>query len=195
MKRSASQAFSKPSDHTESKAESATIEASSGSAESEFAVASSSELAGGSDEVSRVSSTTADPAVSHLAQAAVAASSLTPPLPLVADGDAAAGPPPESDYYLWHLVPSPVRRRPRLHRSQPIGDETWTLIEDGEDWLCSVCSLGPAELEGLALPRWHNDPGTFAETDFLKPWFERHKLPVQKVAMIISFWHVPQGLC
>ena len=134
-KRSASEAFPKPShDETESRAETLTIEASSGSAERELAAARSCEFAGG-DELPPVSLTTVHPAGPPSAQAAVAASSLTPPLPLVADGDAAAGPPgpPESDYYSWHWVPSPVRRRPRLHRSQPISAETWTLIEESED--------------------------------------------------------------
>lgn len=51
-----------------------------------------------------------------------------PFLPVVADGDAGAGPRPESDYYKWEIVASPVRRR--FRRSCRISDETWRLMSE-----------------------------------------------------------------
>jgi len=52
-------------------------------------------------------------------------------LPLVADGDAAAGPRPLSDYFEWEIVASPVRHR-TLRRSHRISPETLELI-DGDN--------------------------------------------------------------
>ena len=46
----------------------------------------------------------------------------------VAHGDAAAGPRPESDFYQWEVVASPVRNQ--LRRSQQIRDETWLAVDD-----------------------------------------------------------------
>ena len=59
--------------------------------------------------------------------------SVTPaaPLPLVTDGDAAAGPRPLSDYFQWEVVASPVRCR-TLRRSHHISPETWEVI-DGDN--------------------------------------------------------------
>lgn len=56
--------------------------------------------------------------------------SVTPaaPLPLVADGDAAAGPRPLSDYFQWEVVASPVRCS-TLRRSHRINPETFELID------------------------------------------------------------------
>jgi hypothetical protein len=54
------------------------------------------------------------------------------------DGDAAAGPKPEADYYAWQVIASPVR----LRRSKPISEETWKeweLVEDHKD------AAGPVE--------------------------------------------------
>ena len=62
------------------------------------------------------------------AQESAEPAALDPMLPLAPDGDAAAGPRPESDFYEWEFIPSPVR----LRRSHRISDLTWLSVESGD---------------------------------------------------------------
>ena len=81
--------------------------------EAASAVASSAAASGESSLATQVASADSQPDLS---------------LPVISHGDAAAGPRPESDFYEFEVVASPVRSR-SLRRSKVISEETWTTLE------------------------------------------------------------------